>query len=334
MLLAVFFAYNMAVIGLAVGVSFVSVYVWFIVRRRDTLDAAVGFAAYALMLALIFFDKFALKAGSSLLDFDQALPHPVLMGVLAVAVVGCCWIWVVIRTHAELTRRVALVPLAIFAAGCFALTPFGTTVSLVHQWLYWLWRDLGLAACLAFAAWRYAKKATELERLDMQRSIPMFKACCALVALVVVEDTWTVLIWQRAAEPAWLSDFLWCFSGRDLTETVLMVACAAHLLKRYHDVLIVFAQHPQEDPTGAAEGKRPAVSEDNFDTHVVIFGDSHGLSAREREVLSMLLCGQDIQGIAAALVVSQSTVKTHLHRVYTKVGVSGKDELIREFWRW
>ena len=63
-------------------------------------------------------------------------------------------------------------------------------------------------------------------------------------------------------------------------------------------------------------------------------GDSHGLSAREREVLAKLLCGQDIQGIATELVVSQSTVKTHLHRIYTKVGVSSKDELIREFWRW
>ncbi len=44
--------------------------------------------------------------------------------------------------------------------------------------------------------------------------------------------------------------------------------------------------------------------------------------AREREVLNRIACGQSIPAIAAELYVAPSTVKTHVQRLYEKLGVA------------
>lgn len=52
-----------------------------------------------------------------------------------------------------------------------------------------------------------------------------------------------------------------------------------------------------------------------------------GLSAREREVASLLAEGASYKDIGERLFVSMSTVQTHVTRVYAKLGVSSKVEL-------
>ena len=61
------------------------------------------------------------------------------------------------------------------------------------------------------------------------------------------------------------------------------------------------------------------------------FAEEHGLTPREREILVMVVDGLGVAGIADALVISIGTVKAHLHRIYKKVGVSGRAELMRAF---
>ena len=51
------------------------------------------------------------------------------------------------------------------------------------------------------------------------------------------------------------------------------------------------------------------------------------LTRREREVADLAATGRSTKEIAAHLVVSPRTVENHLHRVYRKLGVSGKHEL-------
>lgn len=45
------------------------------------------------------------------------------------------------------------------------------------------------------------------------------------------------------------------------------------------------------------------------------------LTAREREILAHLSRGLNNRDIAAALFVGETTVKTHLRRIYDKLGV-------------
>ena len=53
-------------------------------------------------------------------------------------------------------------------------------------------------------------------------------------------------------------------------------------------------------------------------------GNEHGLSAREREVLSLVAIGLPNKSIARRLTISEKTVKSHLTRVFTVLGVSDR----------
>jgi two-component system nitrate/nitrite response regulator NarL len=57
------------------------------------------------------------------------------------------------------------------------------------------------------------------------------------------------------------------------------------------------------------------------------------LSAREREVLNRIARGQSIPTIAAELYVASSTVKTHVQRLYEKLGVTDRAAAVAEAMR-
>ncbi len=57
------------------------------------------------------------------------------------------------------------------------------------------------------------------------------------------------------------------------------------------------------------------------------------LSSREREVLSMIAGGRSIPSIAEALFLAPSTVKTHVQRLYEKLGVGDRAAAVAEAMR-
>lgn len=59
-----------------------------------------------------------------------------------------------------------------------------------------------------------------------------------------------------------------------------------------------------------------------------LFEDTEPLTIREREVLQALLTGSTNLDIANQLFVSESTIKTHLYRVFRKIGVSSRGQAI------
>jgi DNA-binding NarL/FixJ family response regulator len=54
-----------------------------------------------------------------------------------------------------------------------------------------------------------------------------------------------------------------------------------------------------------------------------------GLTAREAEVLALIATGRTNAQIAAVLVVSTSTVKTHINNIFAKTGVSDRAQAVR-----
>lgn len=79
---------------------------------------------------------------------------------------------------------------------------------------------------------------------------------------------------------------------------------------------------------------RPAATSETVDgvgareDAVQTIGSEHGLTAREAEVLSLLVQGRGAPYIAGELYVSVNTVKTHMKRIYQKVGVHSREELL------
>ena len=52
------------------------------------------------------------------------------------------------------------------------------------------------------------------------------------------------------------------------------------------------------------------------------------LTEREREILACAASGRGNKGIADQLCISLDTVKTHLHHIYRKLGVTGRVEAV------
>lgn len=324
-----FFFYTSVIICIAIVACSVSLVVWLMTSRRDCLIAAAGFALYALGMAMIFYDEYLNTKNDYSNTFELPLTHPFLTTALGIAVVACIWIWTLMRFHVPLTAPRLLAFLAPFALGCFALVPRSGLSSPVQQWLYWIWRDLGVAACLAFAAWRYRCRATKVERLDMDRSRRFFFVACVLICCVIFEDTFMIMLF-RPTGGLEESTFFWYLGERNISESVLMVACGVQLLVRYRGVLAVYARHPRtEDVT---EGEM-AVPLSDLASRLTIFGDAKGLSRRELEVVDLVVRGTDAQNIASELVIAPGTVKAHLSRIYKKAGVSSREGLVEEFWR-
>lgn len=59
--------------------------------------------------------------------------------------------------------------------------------------------------------------------------------------------------------------------------------------------------------------------------------DLAALSAREREVLDLALTGLSARAIAQRLTLTEATIRSHLARIYAKMGVGGRVELLAHF---
>ena len=77
-----------------------------------------------------------------------------------------------------------------------------------------------------------------------------------------------------------------------------------------------------------AEGSDVAVSVRELGTAIGAFRNRYRLSAREAEVVELVLLGYRNRDIAATLGTSPATIKKHLTHVFDKVGVDTRTQLV------
>lgn len=61
--------------------------------------------------------------------------------------------------------------------------------------------------------------------------------------------------------------------------------------------------------------------------------ERHGMTAREREILALVLQGKDNQNIASELQLALGTVKAHVHNILKKTDHASRQDLTRDFWK-
>lgn len=72
----------------------------------------------------------------------------------------------------------------------------------------------------------------------------------------------------------------------------------------------------------------PKSIREKIDLTCAALRERHSLSARETEVLELLGRGHSPAFVAQELVISESTARTHVNRIYRKLGVSSREELL------
>lgn len=326
-----FYIYTTIIMGVALVTSAVALVVWLMTHRRDSLVAAAGFLLYMLDMSVIFFDEYTRLKYDYAVTFSEPLQHPLLRCVLGIAIYACIVLWMFARLRKRPTSRMLGLVIVPFSILQLVLVPRSGAAGEMQQYLFWLTRDLGNVGCLAYAAWHYRHRATRVEKLDLDRSKLFWKVALVLAFCVIAEDTYMILLCRPDSQNPVISLFLWYLSERNISENVLLVACAVQLFCQFSHILRVYARSSAVPMrTWQAESAR---SGDDLASRVVIYADAHKLSRREQEVLTLVLKGNDAQNIASELVISPGTVKAHLHRIYVKSGVSNRDDLIDAFWR-
>jgi len=114
------------------------------------------------------------------------------------------------------------------------------------------------------------------------------------------------------------------FGDRELVEGALKAGATGYLIKT------VSAEELAAAIRDAAAGRATLSSEA---AQVLVQGlkappPDYDLTAREKEILSLMVAGLSNEDIAARLVVSRSTVKFHVSNVLSKLGVATRTEAV------
>lgn len=89
------------------------------------------------------------------------------------------------------------------------------------------------------------------------------------------------------------------------------------------------ASDPNEDNRRSNFVSDEIIRDDANGTRCIAIAKQYGLSSRELEVLILLSQGRSRAHIRETLYISKGTVDSHIHHIYSKIGITSKDELMR-----
>ena len=114
-----------------------------------------------------------------------------------------------------------------------------------------------------------------------------------------------------------------------------------HICQREHGVLVV-EERPAETVNPADDGETlPETGEGETPLPPVVpeerlgaFCESHELTAREQEILRLLLAGKSNQEISGELYITIGTVKAHIHSIFGKLDIARRGQLLPCYMDW
>lgn len=316
-----FYLYTILIMLACIAAGTISLSAYFVSRKRSHVYMVAFFLSYFLDLALIFQNEYLGQNTSFPLDIFYAIDHPVLKTLFALGTIES--IWLVICDYVDEKRlSLRMVPAIVFVVlsmGVVLLVPEGP----FKQWLFYGLRQVFLLWCLGYALLRYRATTNEIEKTRLRRQKPLFFITLVLAICIILEDTFMILVWQPDPSSSALLPLY--ISERNFSENFLMLAFAFFSLREAAAALRLRFKEPpsSENPT----------MHRHIDELLPAYCERHGLTAREREILELVLLGKDNQNIASQLQLALGTVKAHVHNILKKTGHTSRQDLMRDFWK-
>lgn len=316
----VFFAYTIFVMITCAIAFTVSAVAHLISRNRAFAFLICMFFFYFCDLMLIFQSEYLFREPVVSLEMFYAIDQPLLKTVFALGVLEP--IWLIVCDYLGKKRPALLAaPAVVFCLASFlvvAIMPLGA----LKQWCFYSLREAFLIWCMAYALVQYAKTTDPLSKARLKRHRPLLAATAVLVVCIVVENTALILLWSPSSSASNVALLLF-FSSRNISENALLLVYAFVAIKASVDL---FRARQREVPTLSADNR--------YQNDVLLprFCAEHNLTARECDVLSLMLQGKDYQNIAGELQLATGTVKSHTHNILRKTESSSRQELMRKFW--
>lgn len=330
MLGTVFFLYScVAIILMAVACS-TSIAVWVISHRRTAVYLAIVFAAYGAELIVVLLNEYTRAKALSTVRFESASGHPMLDVLTSSLLVIPVFLWVLERSYSTISRKHAVAMAVAWVAAMILLMPLGGPGAPLRHFAFWLCRDLALLACAVYFVWRTRHVEGESHKRDLEWVGRVGVGAIVCILCVMAEDTYVILFYRPEVADDFTSQLAWYLSGRNITENISMLAASCLVVvTNLRTFLVYFLYHPFA--TTMKDEASDSIS--GISDRLALYCERHALSDREREVLNLAVGGEQVQEMASQLSLSPATIRVHLHRIYGKVGVDGKDQLIEDFWK-
>ncbi len=310
-------------IVICIGTAGVVASAFMVSRNRDFLYVFVFFVCYAFDLALIFlYEYFGTNAAFDISNYYN-ITYPwarIVLGLIALES-----LWSFTRNYfGEKQKTLVYGPSVIYVI-LSSIFAFFLSPSPLAQWLFFSTRQVFLFWILGYALWKYLHTIDLIEKTRIERHKNFFIAAVILTVVVLIEDTIVILLIPPHISMKGPISLLY-LSERNFSENILaMLLAAVCLRKASHTLRLRFDEPPLL--LNSSEGN------EQVEELVPVFAKKHNLTARETEILYMVLAGMDNRHIAGDLKVALGTVKTHVHNILKKTESANRQELAQRFWR-
>ena len=317
-----FYLYTIVVMLACVAAGAVSLSAYFVSRRHSFLYASIMLLFYFLDLALIFqYEYLGQNMEYSIAQF-YTIDHPQLKALFALGTLEP--IWLILCDFMNERRRIWRIAPALAFVAASELVVWCLPVDEFRQWLFYTLRQAFLLWCIGYAVFRYATSKSEVEKARMRRQEPVLIVTAALCLCIIIEDVAMILVFDSSvfASAALLPLYI---SERNFSENILLLVFSFFTLRAASNTLRLRFKEP---PAADAPDTQAYVDE-----MMPAFCERYGLTARERVILEQVPQGKDNQNSASSLQLALGTVKTHVHNILKKTGVSTRQELTQLFWK-
>ena len=289
-------------------------------RNRVMLCAFAGFLCYFFDIALVFQDEFVSLISPDSMNATYTTIRSLLSLITGGGFLASFWL-MACEYVGERRRAIIAAPIAVYLA-VGAVATLWVPSSGDERFWFWTVRQAFMVWVLGYLGVRAALTKDEVERGRLTRWALPYAATWVLVAAIVVED---VLFFLVLDVPSVQIDGVQITTDRNYAENLLVLCASAAAIRHAVRTLSLRFDHPPV-PTGEHHERQ-------IGDNLQVYATRHHLSARECEVLHLVLQGKDNQNIASELSLALSTVKVHVHNILQKTEQPNRQALIKDFWK-